>query len=275
MSIMQNLQAENQSPTILDQIIANKKQEIAVAQAKTPIKQLELSGFVSKSTNSLKLSLSHPASTGIIAEFKRQSPSKGVINDSLTPTYVTQGYVQAGAACLSVLTDHKFFGGTTQDFQEARQANPSIPMLRKDFIIDEYQIIEAKAMGADVILLIAANLSPQQVLSLAQFTKSLGMETLLEVHDEQELNTSLNQYIDVVGVNNRNLKNFAEQNVNASLELATKIPANFIKISESCISQPETIRQLKTVGYQGFLIGETFMKTQDPGQSLKDFIEKI
>ncbi len=258
--------------TILDTIIANKQVEIDLAKAQVSVKTLESSGFFAKSTNSLKTSLLNPASSGIIAEFKRQSPSKGLINGSLSPAFVTKGYVDAGAACLSVLTDAKFFGGSTADFLEARKTNPAIPMLRKDFIIDEYQILEAKSMGADVILLIAANLSTQQVLTLAQFTKSLGMETLLEVHDEHELNASINHYIDVVGVNNRNLKNFAEQNINASIELASKIPPQFIKISESCISQPATIVELKNLGYKGFLIGETFMKTSDPGEHLKQFI---
>jgi indole-3-glycerol phosphate synthase len=259
--------------TILDQIINNKRNEIAQSKAQVSINHLEKSYYFAKTINSLKTSLLNPASSGIIAEFKRKSPSKGIINDSLSPTFVTQGYVAAGAACLSVLTDQQFFGGTIQDFLQARKANASIPMLRKDFMVDEYQIVEAKSIGADVILLIAANLSPQQVYTLAKFTKHLGMETLLEIHDEQELNSSLNEYIDVVGVNNRNLKNFAEQNVNASIELASKIPATFIKISESCISQPETIIQLKQYGYKGFLIGETFMKTPNPGAQLQHFIK--
>lgn len=259
--------------TILDQIIANKQKEVAELKSSTTIRQLEMSGFFAKTTNSLKLSLSHPASSGIIAEFKRKSPSKGIINDSLSATAVTQGYVTAGAACLSVLTDQDFFGGSNQDFTEARLANPNIPMLRKDFMIDEFQIVEAKAMGADVILLIAANLEPAQLLSLAKFAKSIGLETLLEVHDEQELNLSYSQYIDIVGVNNRNLKNFAEQNVNASIDLASKIPASAIKISESCISDPNTVKQLRAIGYQGFLIGENFMKTSNPGLALSDFIQ--
>ena len=260
---------------ILDQIIARKKEEVIERKSIVSIQELEKSGFFSKTTNSLKTSLLNPASSGIISEFKRKSPSKGVINANVTPAEVTKGYVEAGAACLSVLTDIDFFGGSDADFLEARKANPNIPMLRKDFIIDEYKIYESKALGADVILLIAANLTPNEVFTFAKLVKSLGMETLLEVHDEEELNRSLCEFIDVVGVNNRNLKNFAEQNVNASLELADKIPANFIKISESCISKTETIKQLKSVGYQGFLIGETFMKTENPGQSLGEFINNL
>lgn len=261
--------------TILDQIIARKKEEVAERKSKNSIDQLQKSGYFSKTNNSLKTSLLNPASSGIIAEFKRKSPSKGIINATVNPTEVTQGYVKAGASCLSVLTDIDFFGGSDADFLEARKANPSTPMLRKDFIIDEYQIFESKSLGADVILLIAANLTPAEVFNFAKLVKSLGMETLLEVHDEEELNRSICQNIDIVGVNNRNLKNFAEQNVNASLELADKIPAQFIKISESCISETDTIKQLKSVGYQGFLIGETFMKTENPGKSLGDFILEL
>jgi indole-3-glycerol phosphate synthase len=261
--------------TILDHIISRKKQEVIERKSITTISFLEKSGFFSKTNNSLKTSLLNPASSGIIAEFKRKSPSKGVINANKMPSEVTKGYVEAGAACLSVLTDIDFFGGSDTDFLEARKANPNIPMLRKDFIIDEFQIYESKALGADVILLIAANLTPNEVFTFAKLVKTLGMETLLEVHDEEELDRSLCEYIDVVGVNNRNLKNFAEQNVNASLELANKIPASFIKISESCISKPETITQLKSVGYQGFLIGETFMKTENPGKSLGGFINDL
>jgi indole-3-glycerol phosphate synthase len=258
--------------TILDQIIARKTQEVADRKSATSISILEKSNFYAKTTNSLKTSLLNPSSSGIIAEFKRKSPSKGIINDKLNSTEVTQGYAKAGAACLSVLTDIDFFGGSDQDFLEARRANPNTPMLRKDFMIDEYQIIESKSLGADVILLIAANLSPKQIHDLGKLAKSLGMETLLEIHDEEELNRSVCEYIDIIGVNNRNLKNFAEKNINASKELADKIPANFIKISESCISKPETIIELKQYGYKGFLIGENFMKTENPGESLFQFI---
>jgi indole-3-glycerol phosphate synthase len=259
---------------ILDKIIARKAHEVADRKSATSISILEKSNFFAKTTNSLKTSLLNPASSGIIAEFKRKSPSKGIINDVLTPTEVTQGYANAGAACLSVLTDIDFFGGSDQDFLEARRANPSMPMLRKDFMIDEYQIIESKSLGADIILLIAANLSPKQIFDLGKLAKSLGMETLLEIHDEEELERSVNEHIDIIGVNNRNLKNFAEQNINASIELAEKIPPSFIKISESCISKPETITELKKYGYKGFLIGENFMKTENPGNALMQFISK-
>lgn len=261
--------------TILDKITAQKAIEVTAAKAEISIQDLEKSEFFARKTNSLVTNLSAENSTGIIAEHKRKSPSKGIINDQLSVEEVTQGYAQAGAAGLSVLTDSDFFGGNKEDLQKARIANPSTPILRKDFMIDEYQVYEAKAWGADVILLIAACLSPEQIKTLSQKAHELGLEVLLEIHDQEELDRSPLEYVDIVGVNNRNLKNFAENNVNASLNLAEKIPANIIKISESCISEPETINLLKSVGYKGFLIGETFMKDASPGTKLGEFIAKI
>lgn len=258
--------------TILDQIIVEKKKEIALSKEQVSVKELEKSGYFARTCQSLCLSLVEPSSSGIISEYKRKSPSKGIINDKLSPAEVTSAYVNAGAAGLSVLTDEPFFGGTRKDFEEARVANPFTPMLRKDFMVDEYQVVEAKSMGADVILLIAAALSPDEIKTLGTLARSLGMETLLEVHDEEELNRSLGDYISLVGVNNRNLKNFAEQNVEASKYLSDKIPSNFIKISESCISSASIIRELKDYGYKGFLIGESFMKTDSPGESLRSFL---
>lgn len=261
--------------TILDKITAQKAIEVAAAKAYISIQDLEKSEFFARKINSLVASFSSENSSGIIAEHKRKSPSKGIINVSLSVEEITQGYAQAGAAGLSVLTDTDFFGGNKEDLQKARIANPLTPILRKDFMIDEYQIYEAKAWGADVILLIAACLSPEQIKDLSQKANELGLEVLLEIHDQEELDRSPLEYIDIVGVNNRNLKNFAENNVDASLVLAEKIPANIIKISESCISEPETIHLLKSAGYQGFLIGETFMKDASPGTKLGEFIAKI
>lgn len=260
---------------ILSKIIEYKRLEVAAQKQRVTVTELENAFYFGKPCVSLKQALLLPNASGIIAEFKRKSPSKGIINDAVSVESVTSGYVQAGASGLSVLTDNQFFGGSPQDLQKARVINAETPILRKDFVIDEYQILEAKAWGADVILLIAANLAPAEVLSLGKFAKSLGLDVLLEVHDAEELSRSLCDYVDIVGVNNRNLKNFAEQNVNASLELAEQIPAEFIKISESCISQPETIVTLREVGYQGFLIGESFMKTADPGGALVAFINAI
>lgn len=259
--------------SILDQIITKKREELAANKLTISVAQLEKQAYFARDCHSLSMSLIAPASSGIIAEFKRKSPSKGIINDRMGVDEVTRGYVQAGAACLSVLTDEHFFGGTYADFELARKTNPETPLLRKDFMIDEYQIIEAKSMGADVVLLIAAALSPKEIKTLGTLARSLGMETLLEVHDQEELERSLGDYISVVGVNNRNLKNFSEQNVEASKVLADKIPAQFVKISESCISSAEIIKELKTYGYRGFLIGESFMKTMNPGNALTEFLK--
>jgi indole-3-glycerol phosphate synthase len=264
-----------QSMDILEKIILHKRQEVAHAKAQVSTAHLEASAYFSRSCWSLKATLTLPYATGIIAEFKRKSPSKGIINDQVTVSDVTTGYVQAGAAGLSVLTDASFFGGSPQDLHQAREANPHIPILRKDFVIDEYQLLEAKSWGADVVLLIAANLLPEEVYRLGQFARQLGLEVLLEVHDTDELRRSLCEHVSIVGVNNRNLKNFAEQNVNASLELAELIPNEFLKISESCISHPETILQLREVGYDGFLIGENFMKTPQPGQAMQAFVAQL
>jgi indole-3-glycerol phosphate synthase len=258
---------------ILDQIIEKKREEVAASKLLKSTADLEKQGYFARTCHSLVMSLIAPASTGIIAEFKRKSPSKGIINDRMGVDEVTKGYVQAGAACLSVLTDEYFFGATNADFDLARRTNPETPLLRKDFMIDEYQIIEAKSMGADVVLLIAAALTPSEVKTLGTLARSLGMETVLEVHDQEELDRSVGDYISVVGVNNRNLKNFSEQNVEASKVLADKIPAQFVKISESCISSAEIIKELKTYGYRGFLIGESLMKTANPGLALSEFLK--
>ena len=193
---------------ILDQIVARKKEEVASAKAKTSLKELENKLGFNREAYSLKMFLTDPKKSGIIAEFKRRSPSKGIINDQVTVEEVTTGYAAAGASALSVLTDHDFFMGHDDDLLAARAVN-KIPILRKDFMIDEYQIVEAKALGADIVLLIAACLTPQEILGFAKLAKSLGLSTLLEVHNREELDRSLNSYLDVVGVNNRDLKTFS------------------------------------------------------------------
>ncbi len=258
--------------TILDKINEDKRILVASQKQEISISELEKSSFFAQPVNSLSLSLIQPQSSGIIAEFKRKSPSKGTINDQVLVEEVTHSYVQNGAAGLSVLTDNPYFGGSFEDFEKARRANPGIPMLRKDFMVDEYQIIQAKSMGADVILLIAASLNPKEIKIFSELARSLGMEVLLEVHDKEELERSLMDSITIVGVNNRNLKNFAEQNVEASKELSELIPDKFIKISESCISSKEIINELRGYNYSGFLVGESFMKTSNPGKALKEFI---
>lgn len=256
---------------ILDKIVAHKRIEVAEAKAKTSIADLEKAPLFSRTTLSLKNALTAEGVSGVISEFKRKSPSKGIINDRLQPELVTKGYVEAGACGLSVLTDTEFFGGTFADFAKARTANPATPMLRKDFMIDEYQLWEAKAIGADVVLLIAACLTPAEIRHLGRQAQELGLEVLLEVHDREELEQSVCEYVDMVGVNNRNLKTFVTA-IETSLELAQLIPSEFVKISESGLKDAETIQRLREAGYQGFLIGESFMATDNPGLALKDLI---
>jgi len=258
---------------ILETIVAHKKKEVATRQSQTSINALEKSPYFERTTFSLKENLSAENSSGIIAEFKRKSPSKGWIHEHASPTEVTQGYQEAGVAGLSVLTDEGFFGAKASDFDAVRKVI-NLPMLRKDFMIDEYQIIEAKAMGADVVLLIAACLDPKALYKLAKLAHSLHLEVLLEVHDDDELQGNIHEFIDLVGVNNRNLKTF-EVSIDTSLKLTKLIPEGIVKISESGLSEVATLHQLKAAGYQGFLMGENFMKTDNPGESCAAFIKEL
>jgi indole-3-glycerol phosphate synthase len=258
---------------ILKEIIAHKQQEVEERKSLFPTKLLEQSLYFEGKSVSLKKYLLREDKTGIIAEFKRQSPSKGMINEHAKVEKTTIGYMQAGASALSVLTDKKFFGGSSDDLKIARQFN-FCPVLRKDFVIDEYQITEAKSIGADAILLIAAALEPSKLKELAAFAKSLDLEVLMEVHNQEELEQNLNQHLDVVGVNNRNLKTF-EVSIETSKSLASLIPDDFVKISESGISDPASIVELREHGFKGFLIGETFMKTARPELAAADFIDKV
>ncbi|WP_214073297.1 indole-3-glycerol phosphate synthase TrpC [Mucilaginibacter sp. dw_454] len=258
---------------ILDKIVLNKRAEVASAKRDTSIKELESSALFSVPTYSFKEFLTAPNRTGIIAEFKRRSPSKGIINDQVGVEAVTSGYAAAGASALSVLTDKDFFMGTKTDLFKARQAN-QIPILRKDFMIDEFQVVEAKSLGADIILLIAAILTPQEIDTLAKLAKSLGLNVLLEVHNLEELERSINPNLDAIGVNNRNLADFTVS-VETSYKLAEHIPAEFMKISESAISNPDTIKGLKKAGFNGFLIGENFMKETDPGAAMAEFVKAL
>lgn len=258
---------------ILDEIVLRKQEEVAVAKVNKPIKELEDSDYFSRVPYSFREFLLDPEKTGIIAEFKRSSPSKGLINGQAKVAEVTVGYAAAGASALSVLTDLDFFGGSYVDLAFARENN-SIPILRKDFLIDAYQVIESKAMGADIILLIAAILSPAQISEFAAQAKSLGLNVLLEVHSWEELQRSITSNIDAIGVNNRNLGNFTV-NLQNSFDLVTEIPDGVMKISESAISEPETITALRKAGFNGFLIGENFMKTDDPAAAMQRFVSEL
>jgi len=258
---------------ILDQIVLRKRVEVAHAKQQVPTAELEKASHFNRDTYSFKEFLLADERNGIIAEFKRKSPSKGLINGYSTVEEVTNGYAAAGASALSVLTDQDFFGGHPQDLLQARAAN-KIPLLRKDFMIDEYQLLEAKAWGADIILLIAAILSPEEILHLSAFAKSLGLNVLLEVHNREELLRSICPDLDAIGINNRNLADFTV-NIQTSFDLVDEIPKEFMKISESAISSATTIKDLKKAGFNGFLIGENFMKTNDPGAAMRDFVSEM
>lgn len=254
---------------ILEEIIAYKKIEVERQKTLMRVEQLEKFGFFSERSLSLKTSLKEKS--GIITEFKRRSPSKGIINDTADVFDVAREYTAGGASGLSVLTDAKFFGGSTDDLIKARINR--IPILRKDFIIDEYQIIEAKSIGADVILLIAACLSPQEVRLLAAKAKQLGLEVLLEIHAEEELDHICDE-VDLVGVNNRNLKTFTVD-LEQSIRLAEKIGNEKLRIAESGINTPGDIKYLQQHGFDGFLIGERFMKEENPGKAFRKFVEEL
>jgi indole-3-glycerol phosphate synthase len=258
---------------ILGQIIEHKQKEVAERKSLYPVKLLEQSIFFSSPTVSLRKYIQRKDKSGIIAEIKRKSPSRGLINQYISVERTSIGYMQAGASALSVLTDKQFFGGSNEDLITARKFN-FCPILRKDFTIDEYQILEAKSIGADAILLIAAVLDKAQLKSLASFAQSLNLEVLLEVHDEIELRNSLDSGADLIGVNNRNLKTF-EVSIEISKKLSSLIPDSFVKVSESGISSPNTIMELKQFGFEGFLMGENFMKHSIPEREAKAFIDEL
>lgn len=256
---------------ILETIIAAKRKQIEKFKPMSSIERFERDGFFWKIANrSLKQSLLADGSTGIIAEFKRKSPSKGWFKTKeLEVEPVVRAYNDHGGAGISVLTDDEFFGGDLDDLIQTKVIS-DIPVLRKDFIIDQWQIAESKAFGADVILLIAACLTPTEVKSLAMYAKSIGLEVLLEIHNEEELDHICDE-VDMVGVNNRNLKTF-EVNIETSLSLINKMPTDKPALAESGISDIETIVTLKKAGFKGFLIGETFMKTSEPGLIFEQFV---
>ena len=256
---------------ILEKIVAQKKKEVAQRKQAMPAAALEKHGLFKKLPYSLKQCLKDESKTGIIAEFKRASPSKGIINNQASVEAVTAAYANYGASGISVLTDESFFGGSLNDLQTASILE--VPVLRKDFMIDAYQVTEAKAYGASVILLIAACLSPAEVKALAAAAKDLGLEVLLELHDESELDHVCDG-VDIVGINNRNLKTFSVD-LEQSVKLAEKIGASYLKIAESGISSPGSIRYLKQHGFDGFLIGEHFMKESEPGAAFRNFVNEL
>lgn len=259
------------SANILAKIVEHKLVEVAERKKQISIADLEAMPLFTKSGYSLKANLLNPNLTGIIAEFKRQSPSKGVINDQASVEEVAKAYTQFGAAGISVLTDTAFFGGNLLDLTVAVQ-NP-IPVLRKEFIVDEFQLVEAKAYGASVILLIAACLSPAETKLLAAFAKRIGLEVLLEIHDADELG-HIAEEVDFVGINNRSLKSF-EVNIEHSLQLKNQLPKGKLSVAESGIYSVDTFKLLKQEGFNGFLMGEYFMKQANPAIAFEDFVAKI
>lgn len=259
--------------TILDNIIAYKRNEVAKAKNSISISALEKYPLYHRDCISLYFTLKNGHDNGIIAEFKRQSPSKGIINNEVSPVEVVNGYASAGVAAASILTDEYFFGGCAKDLISVRESGVTIPLLRKEFIVDEYQLVEAKAIGADVILLIAACLSKDEVKQLASVAKNLGLEVLLELHEESEIE-HINNYVDLVGINNRNLKTF-NVDIENSLRMVEKIGNSHVFVAESGISTPEDVKLFHSNGFHGFLIGENFMKTSSPPLACKNFIEEL
>lgn len=257
---------------ILDRIVENKKKELVEKKQSTSIDMLAKSSYYERKTISLSESISFDNASGIIAEFKRSSPSKGVINNTVSPLQVAKDYQAAGASAISILTDVDFFGGSDDDILSVRDYI-DIPILRKEFIIDPFQIHEAKSLGADIILLIAACLTPNEVRAFSALARSLSLEVLLELHDEDEIGHICDE-VNFVGINNRSLKTF-DVNIQRSLDMAKKIPSAKLKIAESGIDNPATISLFRENGYAGFLIGENFMKTADPGDALSNFIKSI
>ena len=256
--------------TILDKIIARKKEEIAKAKSKISIEELKNSEFFGRPTFSLKETLK--TKSGIIAEFKRKSPSKGIINDKVSPLEVVSAYEKLGASGISILTDTDFFGGNFQDILEVRNSI-NIPILRKDFMIDEYQFYEAKSIGADVVLLIASCLSPNKVQEFTALAHELNLEVLLEIHTEDELQ-HFNKNIDLVGINNRNLKDF-KVDLQHSVNLKNLLPKDTLSVAESGIYSVEDFKYLKEKGFDGFLMGEHFMKDQNPAEKFAEFSNEI
>ena len=257
---------------ILDKIVEDKKLELESLSTKIPISTLEKRNLFSRQCISLKESILS-SSSGIICEFKRKSPSNNNINYKTSITKAVKGYQKAGAVGLSILTNKKYFDGDINDIIEIRDIS-DIPILRKEFIISEYQIIEAKSIGSDAVLLIASILTSEDILTFSSLAKSLGLEVLVEVHSYEEMKKISGNDIDIIGVNNRNLDTL-EIDLNNSIEIYKEIPDKFLKISESGISRVESILKLREVGYQGFLIGENFMKSSDPMEEAYNFIKQV
>ncbi len=257
----------------LEKIIDFKRQEVLKLKRDIPLDSLVKSPSFKRQTHSLKKALTSEGSKGIIAEFKRQSPSKGIINKEADIKQVTGAYLSAGASAQSILTDTAFFGGSIMDLIEARTVNSNVPILRKDFIVDAFQIVESKAIGADAILLIAACLTAKELKQFSGLASDLGLEVLYEVHDRSDLD-KLDISQGLIGINNRDLKTF-KVDLENSIQMVKELPSSTVKVAESGISDPKIVTGLRQYGFEGFLIGEQFMKSNDPGGACKDFIDQL
>lgn len=255
---------------VLDKIVQTKKEELAYQKSVISIDDLIKSSYFNRDCHSTVKNLEEAAPYGIISEFKRQSPSKGIINNKADVAEVAKGYCQAGASAISILTDQDYFGGSIEDLQRARK-HMSCPVLRKDFIIDEYQVYKTKAIGADLMLLIAAILTKEEIIRFTDLAHQLGLEVLLEIHNEEEFHEGYYDAVDILGVNNRDLKRF-KTTIQNSIDLAKILPKEQLKISESGISSTKEMDILAAEGYKGFLIGEQFMKHEDPANELRKFM---
>ena len=258
--------------TVLDQIAARTRKDVEDRKGLYPEKLLEQSIHFSAPTVSLSHYIQRPDKSGVIAEFKRKSPSEPNIHLYADPEQVTIGYMQAGASALSVLTDGPFFGGSTSDLSVARTFN-YCPILRKDFILDEYQVIEARSIGADAILLIAELLPPGRIAALAKLARALDLEVLMETHSAEGLD-KLCDDVTLCGINTRNLETFAIH-LEVAEELVDRIPAGLVKVAESGMRTPEDVHRLRRAGFEGFLIGSQFMRQPHPGQACRQFIRKL
>jgi indole-3-glycerol phosphate synthase len=257
----------------LERIVDHKRREVKELQDLYPVKLLERSPYFSAPAVSLCKYLRRQDKVGVIAEIKRKSPSAGVLKEDLSVEQISIGYMQAGASALSVVTDHQFFGGSNDDLTTARRFN-FCPVLRKDFIISDYQLIEARSIGADAVLLIASILPPASQASLGRLARELGMEVLLEVHSEKELKNAALECADLIGVNNRNLDTL-QIDANSSAEIGALIPAGIPKIAESGLHDAAQIVALKRTGFDGFLIGESFMQSSKPAAACERLIREV
>jgi indole-3-glycerol phosphate synthase len=256
---------------ILDIIVAYKRSEVKIGKQLLPVRTLRDSPFFEHSMPSFYEALAKPEAS-IIGEFKRKSPSRGVINFNTDIRQVAEGYEKAGISAISILTDKEFFGGDDTDLKDVA-GSAKIPILRKDFIIDEYQVIESKSIGASAILLIASVLSKTEVTMLSDLAFNLGMEVLFEIHDEKDLD-KISPKIKIIGVNNRNLKTF-DVNIENSSVLFNRLPSDCLKVAESGFQTPDEIILLFKIGYTAFLIGEKFMRSEDPGKTAADFVKEL